>query len=351
MNRKVLWVIIVGSLLLGWGGVFKYHSTKVQQRVRVEELVVLLSNDDVDVRLKATKALSCMRSAALEPAVPALLGALSDEHPGIRSLAVSILWRIGSFGKPEDTAVTTLVEYLDNQVPEARINGARALGRLGWRAEPAIPALTAARRHEDADMRAAAQYALSTIEASVQARITQNQNRRGATVKTRNCARMIVISPDREILMVKYETNESINPARPDLLTYWVTPGGGVDNGEGFEETAKRELEEETGIDVTGVCPWVWSREERLYDPNDWSELALYHERYFVTWLEVKPSTLRNRTCDEPIVALRWWSTDEMRSSEEVFLPPGFPDLVEPILSGEVPSMPVMLEVSGDGKE
>ncbi len=172
-SRKVLWVIIAGSLLLGLGGVFKYHSTKVQQRVRVEELVVLLSNGDVDVRLRAAKALSCMRPAALQPAVPALLGALSDEHAGIRVLAVTVLWRAGSFGKPEDAAVTTLMEYLDNQVPEVRINAARALGCLGWVAEPAIPALTAALRHEDADTRAAAQYALSRIEASVQTRREQ----------------------------------------------------------------------------------------------------------------------------------------------------------------------------------
>jgi len=154
---------------LGLGSAFKYHATKVQQRVRIEELVVLLSSGDVDVRLKAVKALSGMRSVALEPAVPALLGALSDEHPDIRVLAVTTLYEAGSFGKPEDALVTTLVEYLDNQVPEARINAVRALAQLGCHAEPAIPAFTAALRHEDANMRAAAQYALGKIEASVYA--------------------------------------------------------------------------------------------------------------------------------------------------------------------------------------
>jgi len=49
---------------------------------------------------------------------------------------------------------------------------------------------------------------------------------------------------DDKILMVRHQT-----PAR----TYWTLPGGGVNEGEPFDEAAVREVKEETGLNVKTV--------------------------------------------------------------------------------------------------
>jgi 8-oxo-dGTP pyrophosphatase MutT (NUDIX family) len=156
-------------------------------------------------------------------------------------------------------------------------------------------------------------------------------------MKTRNVARIVVINPRREILLLKYEDKRPLDPAKPNLLSYWGTPGGGVHEGESFEQSAVRELEEETGIEVPCVGPWVWTRQRRLQGKG---ELELYHEGYFVVWADPQHA-LRNRTVDEAIMDMRWWSADSMRASSEYFLPHGLADLVAPLLGGNLPTVPL----------
>ena len=52
-------------------------------------------------------------------------------------------------------------------------------------------------------------------------------------------AHTLVVRPSGELLLVRHEGVEM-----------WVLPGGGVEEGESFRETARRELDEEAGIDA-----------------------------------------------------------------------------------------------------
>jgi len=158
----------------------------------------------------------------------------------------------------------------------------------------------------------------------------------GDLIKVRRSARIVVLHPAGAVLLVHYTDLTPIDPSKPELLRYWVPPGGEVEEGESYEEAATRELEEETGIDLTEVGPQIWSRQRQLMHR---CELKTYLERYFVAWAE-SPGQLRNRTL-EKIEEIRWWTLDELRASSETFLPEGFVQLVAPILGGTLPSAPI----------
>ena len=42
---------------------------------------------------------------------------------------------------------------------------------------------------------------------------------------------------------------------------WWVTPGGGPEEGERFEEALRREVFEETGVKLDEIGPWIWTKE------------------------------------------------------------------------------------------
>jgi ADP-ribose pyrophosphatase YjhB (NUDIX family) len=106
--------------------------------------------------------------------------------------------------------------------------------------------------------------------------------------------------------------------------------------GRSYERAAIRELEEETGAEVSGVGPQIWSRERDLIHDG---ELKRHLERYFIAWAK-PPQTLRNRT-QENIEEIRWWTLNELRASTETFLPEDFVELVALVIAGDVPSVPI----------
>ncbi|SRR5258705_8307880 len=67
-------------------------------------------------------------------------------------------------------------------------------------------------------------------------------------MKVRKSARIVVLNPAGAVLFLRYHDSTPVNPNKPELLTYWVPPGGGVEEGESFERAAIRELEEETEL-------------------------------------------------------------------------------------------------------
>lgn len=64
--------------------------------------------------------------------------------------------------------------------------------------------------------------------------------RRNPELRLRRAARLIVLDPQGRALMFRYDV--------PGRDPFWVTAGGECEPGESFEDTARRELFEETGI-------------------------------------------------------------------------------------------------------
>ena len=70
----------------------------------------------------------------------------------------------------------------------------------------------------------------------------------------RPTARAVVIDPEGRVLLFRV-----LDPRGGDRI-YWITPGGGVQGAETFEEAVRREIWEETGFKDFELGPCVWER-------------------------------------------------------------------------------------------
>nr|WP_284745948.1 NUDIX domain-containing protein [Amycolatopsis sp. RTGN1] len=71
-------------------------------------------------------------------------------------------------------------------------------------------------------------------------------------------ARVLLLNRDDEVLLI--HTRDPDDPSHH----WWELPGGGQDPGEKLEDTARREIAEETGLVVDQIGRKLWTRESRF---------------------------------------------------------------------------------------
>lgn len=154
----------------------------------------------------------------------------------------------------------------------------------------------------------------------------------------RPTARILVADPDGRVLL--FSAQEA------DEERWWFTPGGGVHRGETVKAAGVRELFEETGFAVTeaGLGPVV-ATTTGLWQVEEKGTLYLGAHSFF--FIRV-PSTTLNTDGQEDlersmITGHRWWSVDELRAATERVSPLGLADLLDRLLRGDVPPLPVRL--------
>jgi 8-oxo-dGTP pyrophosphatase MutT (NUDIX family) len=145
----------------------------------------------------------------------------------------------------------------------------------------------------------------------------------------RCAARVILLNREDHVLFLHAEEPKTKH-------RFWVMPGGGLNDGESFEEAAYRETFEETGIEVS-LGPCVWIRRHR----HTWNgKPADQYERFFFARTDTPIADLIGTNLDDYIIGHRWWSLDELKESDEEFAPGRVAALLPQLLLGDLPDIP-----------
>jgi 8-oxo-dGTP pyrophosphatase MutT (NUDIX family) len=148
-------------------------------------------------------------------------------------------------------------------------------------------------------------------------------------------ARVLLLDASSRLLLLRV----AVDPEQPERL--WITPGGGVEVGETHLEAAHRELREELNLDGIKLSRCVWTRQHVWY----WTmrdQWIATRERFYVARLEEEAPGLTLYP-DEMLIMddLRWWTLDDIATTEETVSPRALARLLPPILAGDYPDAPI----------
>lgn len=158
-------------------------------------------------------------------------------------------------------------------------------------------------------------------------------------MRRRRAARVILLDEADRVLLF-----HGFDPAEP-ALTWWFTPGGGLEPGEGPREAALRELAEETGLTAVQLGPVVaLERACFSYDGEQYEQ-----EQSFLL-ARTTAGTGDGLDCsgspedEQPQLSeARWWTVAELRASAETIYPVRLAELLEQLLAQGPPVVPVRL--------
>ncbi|GAA4393641.1 NUDIX domain-containing protein [Brevibacterium sp. NPDC049920] len=159
-------------------------------------------------------------------------------------------------------------------------------------------------------------------------------------MKIRTAARVVLLNAAGEVFLLH------ARDLHDDSRRWWLTCGGGAEMGETPQQTAARELAEETGL----VC-----EPAELLGPlatrravMEFTERTLHQDEVFFGLVSEDEFDLADAVWTEvekrSIVGGRWWSQDELRRTTATVYPSRLTELMDLVRSGTAPAVPLVLD-------
>ena len=147
--------------------------------------------------------------------------------------------------------------------------------------------------------------------------------------RRRLAARMILIDEIGRTLLFR-----GVDPMNSSGGTWWFTPGGGREGDESDEQTARREVFEETGHQVDVMSGPVLHREfDVVFAGEPIHQVEVYFVAYVaafephsIGWTELERHTILDH---------RWWSPADLEASTELIYPTDLADLVRRLAAAD----------------
>lgn len=156
-------------------------------------------------------------------------------------------------------------------------------------------------------------------------------------LRIRDAVRGLLIDTDRRVLLVRFEF-----PAG----SRWALPGGGLEPDEDHHDALRRELVEEVGLHDADIGPHIWNRLHIIpfldgrYDGQR-ERVHLVSCQPF----EPRPAMSWDQLNAEFVFEMRWWTLEEIRDSDAVFVPGALAELVDDLVRLGPPAKPIDVSV------
>jgi 8-oxo-dGTP pyrophosphatase MutT (NUDIX family) len=158
----------------------------------------------------------------------------------------------------------------------------------------------------------------------------------GGAPAVREAVRAVVLDRDNRVLLFK---------AFPDFSRarhFWITPGGGIADGESAVDALTRELAEECGLVTAKIGPLIWLREHVFPMPHT-GEPTRQRERFYLVRIDHHEVDVSGWDEFERhfMGEHRWWTIDEVAAATDEFAPHRLGQFLSELVRGPIPDEPL----------